>query len=214
MHLHVSRGHRGIIGRHLLLHLLCPLGGIHRKRHWRELKLLSHLLLHHQIRDVHLSHSQLLHTKAVESFKSQWKGTGLTPGLMSWSSKSLYVSLTWTAGILEICCSLRAKKKLHHQIREYILSSSSNALAASTRTSLLCSSANASKKCSKPSEAMKVALAGRRIPLTWGPLAKSDHPILDGARVSNWVDQIHPPHTPIIAEQVLISCHTFCFWCV
>ena len=53
-----------------------------------------------------LSHSQLLHTKAVESFKSQWKGTGLTPGLMSWSSKSLYVSVTWTAGILEICCSL------------------------------------------------------------------------------------------------------------
>ena len=25
--------------------------------------------------------------------------------------QSLYVSLTWTAGILEICCSLRAKKK-------------------------------------------------------------------------------------------------------
>ena len=60
---------------------------------------------------VHLSHFQLLHTKAVESFKSQWKGTGLPLGLMSWSSKSLYVSLTWTAGILEICCSLRAKKK-------------------------------------------------------------------------------------------------------
>ena len=40
-----------------------------------------------------LSHSQLLHTKAVESFKSHWKGTGLPPGLMSWSSKSLYVSL-------------------------------------------------------------------------------------------------------------------------
>ena len=58
-----------------------------------------------------LSHSQFLHTKAVESFKSQWKGTGLTPGLMSWSSKSLYVSLTWTAGILEIGCSLRVKKK-------------------------------------------------------------------------------------------------------
>ena len=52
-----------------------------------------------------------LHTKAVESFKSQWKGTGLTPGLMSWCSKYLYVSLTWTAGILEICCSLRGEKK-------------------------------------------------------------------------------------------------------
>ena len=52
-----------------------------------------------------------LHTKAVESFKSQWKGTGLTPGLMSWCSEYLYVSLTWTAGILEICCSLRGKKK-------------------------------------------------------------------------------------------------------
>ena len=47
----------------------------------------------------------------MESFKSQWKGTGLTPGLMSWCSEYLYVSLTWTAGILEICCSLRAKKK-------------------------------------------------------------------------------------------------------
>ena len=53
-----------------------------------------------------------LHTKAVESFKSQWKGTGLTPGLMSWCSEYLYVSLTWTAGILEISCSLRGKKKL------------------------------------------------------------------------------------------------------
>ena len=28
-----------------------------------------------------------------------------------WTYSSLYVSLTWTAGILEICCSLRAKKK-------------------------------------------------------------------------------------------------------
>ena len=27
------------------------------------------------------------YTKAVESFKSQWKGTGLTPGLMSWCSE-------------------------------------------------------------------------------------------------------------------------------
>ena len=27
--------------------------------------------------------------------------------------QSLYVSLTWTAGILEICCSLRAKKMFH-----------------------------------------------------------------------------------------------------
>ena len=31
-------------------------------------------------------------------------------------SQSLYVSLTWTAGILEICCSLRAKKK--HSLRQ------------------------------------------------------------------------------------------------
>ena len=48
--------------------------------------------------------------KAVEFFRSQWKGTGLTPGLMSWCAEYLYVSLTWTAGILEICCSLRGKK--------------------------------------------------------------------------------------------------------
>ena len=53
-----------------------------------------------------------LHTKAVELFRSQWKGTGLTPGLMSWCVEYLYVSLTWTAGILEICCSLREKKIL------------------------------------------------------------------------------------------------------
>ena len=51
-----------------------------------------------------------LHTKAVEFFRSQWKGTGLIPGLMSWCAEYLYVSLTWTAGILEICCSLRGKK--------------------------------------------------------------------------------------------------------
>ena len=51
-----------------------------------------------------------LHTKAVEFFRSQWKGTELTPGLMSWGAEYLYVSLTWTAGILEICCSLRGKK--------------------------------------------------------------------------------------------------------
>ena len=42
-----------------------------------------------------------LHTKAVEFFRSQWKGTGLTPGLMSWCAEYLYVSLTWTAGILD-----------------------------------------------------------------------------------------------------------------
>ena len=45
-----------------------------------------------------------LHTKAVESFKSQWKDTGLTPGLVG--APSVFT----TAGILEICCSLRGKK--------------------------------------------------------------------------------------------------------
>ena len=34
-----------------------------------------------------------------------------SPGLMSWCAEYLY-SLTWTAGILEICCSLRGKKNL------------------------------------------------------------------------------------------------------
>ena len=59
-----------------------------------------------------LSHSQLLHTKAVESFKSQWKGIGLTPGLMSWSSKSLYVSLTWTASPRDQVQPVSQKKRI------------------------------------------------------------------------------------------------------
>ena len=63
--------------------------------------------------------SPSLHTKAVESFKSQWKGTGLTPGLMSWCAEYLYVSLTWTAGILEICRSLRGKKNRY--MRNYYM---------------------------------------------------------------------------------------------
>ena len=41
---------------------------------------------------VHLSHSQLLHTKAVESFKSQWKGTRLLQDLCL-GPPSLFTSL-------------------------------------------------------------------------------------------------------------------------
>ena len=40
---------------------------------------------------------------------------------MSWSSKSFYVSLTWTAGILEICCSLRAKKKCRLRVQRLVI---------------------------------------------------------------------------------------------
>ena len=40
---------------------------------------------------------------------------------MSWYSKSLYVSLTWTAGILEICCSLRAKKNILRSQKEKVV---------------------------------------------------------------------------------------------
>ena len=48
--------------------------------------------------------------KSCGVFQVSVEGHWTSPGLMSWCSEHLYVSLTWTAGILEICCSLRGKK--------------------------------------------------------------------------------------------------------